>query len=251
MAVKKTKTLLDTVRQYNLVDFYTQSEAINDFVINIILVATGARQACLLESANMEKPEWFDVFPKVKNLIGDLGLHTTHDPLSLKEHPRVFVSSEKIPAHSLMNSRDIGRLLGITYLRNDYKDFHKPRYGIHIKVSPLDVDVFSQVVVDLGNDNYKGSSKIRQMGGMCQKKWREHIPEFKDFRFQVSTTFDAGTDHRFQELRQGDDIYIMQNIGQYLNDMYNFSQEEIVPDDEHIRQKMIAVYTSLYNTKQT
>lgn len=241
------KTVFEIVKKHNFADFCTQSSVLNDFIINIILVAIGARSACLLESANMET-QWSVLFPQLKKLIRDLGLHQITDPLSLKKFPRIFVYSQKISKPE--NSRDVGRLLGITYLRDDYLDYHKPRYGIHIKVQPLDVDIFSQVVVDLGNNNLKSHlMKIRLMKGKWQKKWKQCIPECKNFKFQVSTTFDAGIDQRYKKLKENNDKYMKQNIELYLNDMYNFSQENIQHDDKRFKEKMIEMYESLRKTK--
>ena len=76
-------------------DFFHQSNALNDVIINIILVKIGARRACLLESADFKKTEWASLYPRIQVLIHDLGLREMHDPMSLQDYPRIFVSQKK------------------------------------------------------------------------------------------------------------------------------------------------------------
>jgi hypothetical protein len=134
----------------------------------------------------------------------------------------------------------------MTYLGDDYRNYHKPRCTISIKVQPLGVDIFTQVVVDLGNDNIKSHvRKIKHMAARWQKAWKEHIPEFKEFKFQVIAKHDVGTDERFEKLKKNDRKYIEQHMTSYLNDMYNFSQIDIDPRDEGFEKKMLQVYKHL------
>jgi hypothetical protein len=230
-------------------------------LLNIWIVRLGGRPACLIETCHSSfDMGYLEYLNKFANM---LGLAITHDPLSLDRYPR-FAITQKInvdDVKAIEVCADMGRLLGMSYLKDDYGDYMSSRSSAHIYaiVTPRKVavtklkyclykpgnlvecierELYQQIGlftkstrVDLFAEVSKDRVSLeRNTAAMCAR-WNYVLQHYGgifgfDIRVEYTIEHDDGINYRAAHLH--DNEYFMANYLEYANDAWNFCDDEVV-----------------------
>lgn len=155
-----------------LIDFFSKDPIITDIftrecMINIWLVSQGKRRACMIESGHI----YFNTnilqqcidFAEENNCVYFL------DPIGTKEYPRyIFVNRTDRNSISMdiQDDRDLGYLLGMTYLNDDWFDCTKERtnflINIKFKNSKSECNVYTEMTREPDKTRIDIEEKVKQ-----------------------------------------------------------------------------------------
>lgn len=185
-----------------------------DFLINLILVKYGGRNAYLFESSNNNLKN-FGVDKLLSHSL-ELGFNIEKDLLSLEEHPRYWIFKgklDKIPK----TEEEIGELLGFRDPGGDYFDYKNKRLSLTIYEEKTKTNIFSQLL--------KGDIKDNENIDYAEetvKKFNNIMDILKlNYKFSYSLSQDDGTIKRKKELENENIRYLKKNKDEYINDFQN------------------------------
>jgi hypothetical protein len=230
-------------------------------MLNVWIVKLGGRPACLIETCHshfdMKHLEYLNKFANM------LGLAITHDPLSLNNYPR-FAITQKNRAddvRAIETSSDLGRLLGMSYLKDDFGDYMSRRSHAHIYAivtprnvaitklkylfyepgslveyierelywqfrlftKPIKVNLFAEVSKDC-------DALEKNTVAMCIY-WNSLLEQYGGlFGFDIQIGYTIGHDDgvTYRAMQLYNDEYFMEHYLEYANDVWNFCDDDMV-----------------------
>jgi hypothetical protein len=206
---------------------------IPEFILNIYLVATSVRYACLLEYANVFNIITIEKFYYKINLLLDR-LNTKFNTNlivmeeTLEPYPRLLICKQenylkifkKLRPETKNYDYYLGNVLEMIYPGGNYYDHTLPRLIGHIN---LDFDtniinIFSETFVI---NNYKEDLySLEYYLGEKVKKFNQVLEKI-ELQCYYKIIKNDGTNIRLNKLEEKDDNYIIENINFYENDIFN------------------------------
>jgi hypothetical protein len=196
-------------------------------MVNIALVRSKARKACLIETCD----DGFSIrgMEMLKRECVKKGCDMTLDPLSLPAYPRYLVTLPGVKIN-IKDHADMGRLLGMTFLGDFGNSFIK-RHGFHVHVAfedgyslPKSVSIFSEVSL------WPETSRIGVKDMVA--RFQKCLPRFLGARctFSMRECIDDGIFKRWD--MQDDESYVTQNRDNYVNDLVNYCDDYSIDEIE-------------------
>lgn len=213
----------------NFLKLLQEKENIINPILNIILVYDDSRPSYLLEISNDYGD--YDIIDKI---ISYFSLQKV-EIFSVPNYPRylIFKNDIEIPT----NCMELGKVLGMTYLNNDYCDYTKFRNSFHIYEENTQTEIYTEIVIDDNLSKYHKIFKERIITfNKTMKKF--NLP----YTFNYNIEYIPGTKIRQEKLTDYD--YIKSNFEEYKNDFWNFDEDLL----EDISPKLIYQNYSLFNT---
>jgi len=220
-----------------------KNELIGD-LLNIWIVAHGGREACLIESANYR-----DIFEEnwttLKNFAENLELHIRKDPNSHRNYPRYLISKEVVKKK--FNESELGKMLGMSYLKSDYGNDRLPRtsleiWATHSDWKDEDVQIWAEVSLEPEN-SISNASQMTEKWNLILKLFS--FPLLPNIEVYLTVEQDDGWQMRLDKLE--DTTYFIEHYNDYANDVYNYAPDSgwadvmdiipITPEDIRIRKR--------------
>lgn len=201
-------------------------------LFNVWIVAHGGRKACLIESANYKGNFLEKVWNStIRPLVVSLQLYSIVDKFSPRDYPRILVSREKL---SYETHQELGKLLGFSYLKDDFDNFLLPRYGVHIILNSNEIKklpIWTEVSLDLKNSEKNVKNLVHLWNHIVKKYHYDYLTNIKIY-YEIHKN--DGLLHRIKMLNDSD--YFKKNYSEYLNDIENF-----YPNTEIIEEVMDSI----------
>lgn len=185
-------------------------------LLNLLLVLHDAREAFLLEEANLKTVK----LEKILALVRSSGLVTHLDPISVEggTPPRHWVVKPG-PFRVPRTDEEVGKRLGMRDPGSMYFDFTRPRTFLTIREKETGAEVTAEIL--LGEGGAYGRDKAKEFTEAMEQAG---LP----YRFKAIETHDDGTHLRARRLREGDRAYVFEHAGEYQNDLTNILPEHHV-----------------------
>lgn len=200
--------------------FETDSDVLED-LINIWIVILGGRPACLIETTHYPRDTWKVKLKLLQTFAQKNKLYVTLDPQSLKKYPRYLVS--RSPVKLTSSDKQLGQLLGMTYLQPDYQDFCKLRTFLNIRAyfnSTQFITVWSEVSLSPEESTINAQRMVELWNRLIHIF---PIPCAPTLNFQLEVGIDHGVIHRATHIN--DLTYLQSNYDEYVNDLDNFADD--------------------------
>lgn len=212
----------------NFVKLLEEKENLINPILNIILVYDDKRPSYLLEISNN-----YGDYNIIDDVISFFSLKKT-EIFSIPDYPRFLIYKNDIEIPT--NCIELGKVLGMTYLNNDYCDYTKFRNAFHILEEKSNTDIYTEIVIDNNLELYHNiiSNRVKSFNETMKKYNLPYI-------FNYNVEFIPGTKTRQEKLK--DYNYIKNNFDDYKNDFWNFDEELL----EDISPKIIYQNYSLFN----
>lgn len=176
-------------------------------ILSIILVYDDKRPAYLLDDIDNDEDN---------NIIDDIISFFSLNKIDI--HPDCEYSSYLISKNKIeipRNCIELGRVLGMTYLNNDFRDYTKFRKSFHIYEKNTNTHIYNEIVNDTNLKKYHKIFKERiQSFNDTMKKYK--LP----YHFYYKLEFIIGTKTRQKKLK--DLKYIQKNLNKYFDDFWCF-----------------------------
>lgn len=202
-------------------------------VLSIILVYDDKRPSYLMDDIDDD-----DDNNIIDNIISFFSLN------KIDIHPECEYSSYLISKNKIeipKNCIELGRVLGMTYLNNDFRDYTKFRKSFHIYEKNTNTHIYNEIV---NETNLKRYHKI----------FKQRIHSFNDtmkkyklpYYFYYKLEFITGTKMRQSKLKKLN--YINKNFNEYINDFQCF--EDLLDENiiNNLTPQKIYDNFSLFNT---
>jgi hypothetical protein len=199
-----------------------KNELIGD-LLNIWIVAHDGREACLIESSNYRNT-FEENWNILKQFAENLELHIGKDPNSHKDYPRYLIS--KYIVRKKYNEAELGRMLGMSYLKSDYGNNRLPRTTVEIWATSSDwKDEDVQIWVEVSLEPEKSIVNASQL----VEYWNTILsvfpfPLLPNIEVYLITEKDDGWQMRLDNLE--DTAYFIKHYDDYANDVYNYTLDD-------------------------
>jgi hypothetical protein len=199
-----------------------KNELIGD-LLNIWIVAHDGREACLIESSNYRNT-FEENWNILKQFAENLELHIRKDPNSHKDYPRYLIS--KYIVRKKYNEAELGRMLGMSYLKSDYGNNRLPRTTVEIWATSSDwKDEDVQIWVEVSLEPEKSIVNASQL----VEYWNTILsvfpfPLLPNIEVYLITEKDDGWQMRLDNLE--DTAYFIKHYDDYANDVYNYTLDD-------------------------
>jgi hypothetical protein len=130
----------------NFVKLLEEKENLINPILNIILVYDDKRPSYLLEISNN-----YGDYNIIDDVISFFSLKKT-EIFSIPDYPRFLIYKNDIEIPT--NCIELGKVLGMTYLKNDYCDYTKFRNAFHILEEKSNTDIYTEIVIDNNLEKY-------------------------------------------------------------------------------------------------
>lgn len=190
-------------------------------LINIWIVLLGGRQACLIETTHYNDKERLSQTEQLRTFVQLNKLYWTLDPQSRKDYPRYLVSKQVVSLKS--SDKQLGKLLGITYLKSDYDNFCVPRTSIYIHgwiSSKKKISLWDEASLTPEISIKNAQKMVNTWNQLIQIHPFPLVPKL---RFEMFTEVDDGLIIRKEKIE--DDKYFLKYFDEYLEDLDNFADD--------------------------
>jgi hypothetical protein len=209
----KTKNIKNVESIINMLKDYKYGRIHGD-LLNLLLVKYGARKAFLLESSNFVGEE--EYVKEILNIASDIGLCKTRDIISLEDHPRYWITKEKLN-NIPETDEDIGDLLGMKNPGGEFYDYTKKRLSLSIFEEKTGGVATTELLL--------GDMKDEDNQLFAKKKTRSFNKVMKNlnlpYKFVYNFDQNDGAIKRLEELERRNIDYIREHIREYTNDIDN------------------------------
>lgn len=191
-----------------------KDKPIMEYLLNILLVYENKRPAFLIETANSQFNTTY--WLPINYLIKILKLNKS-EIFSIPEYPRylIYKSIDKLPESDI----ELGYLLGMTYLNDNYSDFRLYRTIYKIYETYNNFELYVEIALD--NHNLVIKNNIDKL-----KEFNYIINKYKlPYRLACKKEYDHGTIKRYNELFNKNYNYVIKYKNEYINDILNWNEE--------------------------
>lgn len=189
-------------------------------LVNVILVFYDARDSFLYESTNFKNDTEF-IFLLVKKFNKHSGnLKITSDQF---KYPRFFVYKKnswvdkdiiKNP-DNLVNDVSIAKYLGFICKGHDFGNFYVPRIYLSYYLNDG-----NNIISEVCEINKIPKKQIEKTANETSKRFNDVLNQY-GLNVTFSINIDDGLNLRMEKLLQNDQKYILENIDEYDNDLFN------------------------------
>jgi hypothetical protein len=242
-------------------------------LLNLLLVQFGARQAFLIETANLDRGLKKARFSEIIKRLHSAGIHAYLDPISVEgleekykpylgkelihvgfpalsdeENPRFWVTRSDKKMNIPTTEEEVGILLGMKDPGGDYYHFTKKRTFLSIVEQGTGLEITAEV---LKGDKEENKAFAKEKANSFTEAMKQAgLP----YRFRAKLEVDDGTVVRAHELAQGNTEYVVEHQKEYLNDLTNILSEHHVVvlvfkrmmREKKLVKKYIPLYLSFY-----
>jgi hypothetical protein len=200
-----------------------KNKIIMEYLLNMLFVYENKRSAFLIETANTNFND--EYWLPIDYLIKILQLHKTKifsDP----NYPRFLIYKSinrinKIPETDI----ELGKILGMTYLNDDYCDYRLYRSVYRIYEINNKFELYVEVAIK--NNDLVTKNNIDKI-----KEFNTVIHKYKlPYRIACIKEYDHGTYRRYEELKNKNYKYMINHTNDYINDLLNWNNDIVIDND--------------------
>jgi len=199
-----------------------KNELIGD-LLNIWIVAHEGREACLVESSNYQD-DFEENWKTLEEFAQELELQIRKDPNGHSDYPRYLISKDIVKKK--FNESELGKMLGMSYLKSDYGNDRVPRttveiWATHSDWKDEDVQIWAEVSLEAEKSIDHATEMVNDWN-LILKVFP--FPILPDIQVYLKTEKDDGWQIRLDKLQ--DDDYFIQNYDNYANDVFNYTLDD-------------------------
>lgn len=194
-----------------------KNKPIMEYLLNILFVYENKRTSFLIETANSNFND--DYWLSINYLLKLLQLKKSKI-FSVPNYQRylIYKSIDKIPETDM----ELGKILDITYLNDNYCDYRLNRCIYRIYEIYNNLDLYVEVAID--NNDLVTKNNIHKIKNFNSIMHKYKLP----YKIGCKKEYDHGTYKRSKELKNKNYKYLIDYRDEYINDLLNWKNDIVI-----------------------